>query len=117
MVDPKLKQNLRVFWKLMNLLFFSVYVDDINLAGKKQNIDLMWKLFNKEVDLGEQTSFLDHENLGCTQRQCQTRKDIVDNYRTMSESRISAGSGEITMAGHAKKCVERYCELANKTTQ
>ena len=21
------------------------------------------------------------------------------------------------MAGHAKKCVERYCELANKTTQ
>ena len=21
------------------------------------------------------------------------------------------------MEGHAKKCVERYCELANKTTQ
>ena len=21
------------------------------------------------------------------------------------------------MAGHARKCVERYCELANKTTQ
>ena len=21
------------------------------------------------------------------------------------------------MAGHAKKCLERYCELANKTTQ
>ena len=21
------------------------------------------------------------------------------------------------MAGHAKKCVERYCELANKSTQ
>ena len=21
------------------------------------------------------------------------------------------------MSGHAKKCVERYCELANKTTQ
>ena len=21
------------------------------------------------------------------------------------------------MAGHAKKCVERYCELANRTTQ
>ena len=72
-------------------LFLSVYVDDIKLAGKKQNIDPMWKVLNKEVDLGEPTSFLDHVYLGCTQRQCQTSKDIVDNYRTMFESRISAG--------------------------
>ena len=65
-----------------------MYVDDIKLAGKKQNIDPMWKVLNKEVDLGEPTSFLDHENLGCTQRQCEISKDIVDNYRTMFESRI-----------------------------
>ena len=58
-------------------------------------------------------------------------KDIVDNYRTMFESRISAGGWEklpftqnlrvsswsFDMVGHAKKCVERYCKLANKTTQ
>ena len=112
-------------------LFLSVYVDDIKLAGKKQNLDPMWKLLNKEVDLGEPTSFLDHVYLGCTQRQCEISKDIVDNYRTMFESRISAGGVEklpfpqnlrisswsYDMAGHAKKCVERYCELANKTTQ
>ena len=42
------------------VLFSSVYVDDIKLAGKKQNIDPMWKVLNKEVDLGEPTSFLDH---------------------------------------------------------
>ena len=42
----------------------SVYVDDIKLAGKKQNIDPMWKVLNKEVDLGEPTSFLDHVYLG-----------------------------------------------------
>ena len=47
------------------------------LAGKKQNLDPMWKLLNKEVDLGEPTSFLDHVYLGCTQRQCQVSKDIV----------------------------------------
>ena len=29
------------------------------LAGKKQNIDPMWKVLNKEVDLGEPTSFFD----------------------------------------------------------
>ena len=71
-------------------LFLSVYVDDIKLAGKKQNLDPMWKLLNQE----EPTSFLDHENLGCTQRQCEISQNIVDNYRTMYESRISAGGLE-----------------------
>ena len=65
-----------------------MYVDDIKLAGKKQNIDPMWKLPNEEVDLGEPTSFLDHDDLGCTQRQCEISKNTVDNYRTMFESRI-----------------------------
>ena len=72
-------------------LFLSMYVDDIKLTDKKQNIDPMWKVLNKEVDLGEATSFLDHENLECTQRQCEISKDDVDNYRVMFESRISAG--------------------------
>ena len=54
-----------------------------------------------------------------------------DNYRTMFESRLSAGANEklpcsenlnisswsSDMEGHAKKSVERYCELANRTTQ
>ena len=71
-------------------LFSSVYVDDIILAGKKQNIVPMWTLLNKEVDLGEPTSFFDHVYLGCIQRQCEISKDIVDNYRAMFESRISA---------------------------
>ena len=101
------------------------------LAGRKQNIDPMWKVLNKEVDLGEPTSFLDHVYMGCTQRQCEISKDIVDNYRAMFESRISAvwtekrpysenvriSSWSYDMEGHAKKCVERYCELANMTTQ
>ena len=58
------------------------------------------------------------------------------NYRDMFESRISAGAKEklptrasgkldaetlsswsCDMEGHAKKCVERYCEFAKKTTQ
>ena len=38
-------------------LFLSVYVDDIKLAGKKQNIDPMWTVLNEEVDLGEPKSF------------------------------------------------------------
>ena len=63
----------------------------------------MWKVINKEVDLREPTSFLDRVYLGCTQRQCEISKDIVDNYRAMFESRISAGATENY---HARKiCV------------
>ena len=47
--------------------FISVYVDDIKLAGKKHNIDPMWKVLSKQVGLGEPPSFLDHVYLGCTQ--------------------------------------------------
>ena len=64
------------------------------IGWKKQNIDPMWKVLVKEVDLGEPTSFLDQVYLGCTQRECETSKDIVDNYRDMFESRISAGATE-----------------------
>ena len=45
-------------------LFLSVYVDDIKLAGKKQNLVPMWKVLNKEVDFGEPTSFLESCALG-----------------------------------------------------
>ena len=59
-------------------------------------------------------------------------EDIVEDYRNMFQSRISAGfkeqlpcwkldsdisSWSYNMEGHAKKCMERYCELGNKTTQ
>ena len=76
-------------------LFLLVYVDDIKLAGKKQNIDPMFKVLSKEgFDVGERTSFLDHVYLGCTQRGCETTQYVVDSYRHMFESRISAGAKE-----------------------
>ena len=87
----------------------------------------------KLVDLGEPTSFLDRKKVGCTQRECKPNEDIVNQHREMFESRISDGLTEKLpgsekphaetvawsngMEGHAKKCVERYCELANKKTE
>ena len=56
-----------------------MYVDDLKLAGKKQNPDPMWKVLNQVVDLGEPTSFLDHVDLGCTQRQCEISKVRIAN--------------------------------------
>ena len=124
----KLRMFIRTPWKRVVL---------ICVCGWHQ-ID--WKETKHWSDVGstKQRSCFGRTNIfpwscipGCTQRQCETSKDIVDNYRTMFESRISAGATEKLpcsenlcisawsddMEGHAKKCVERYCELANKTTQ
>ena len=107
-----------------------MYVDDIKLAGKKQNTDPMWKLLNKEVDLGEPTSFLGSCILGHStkmrnkQRYCGQLQNHVRIANFSGEDKklpfpqnLRISSWSYDMAGHAKKCVERYCELANKTTQ
>ena len=49
------------------------------MAGKKQNLDPMWKILMKDVDLGEPTSFFDHVYLGCTQRDVWTITGICLN--------------------------------------
>ena len=51
-------------------LFLSVYVDDTKFAEMIR----CGKVLNKEVDLGEPTSFFDQVFLGCTQRECQEAK-------------------------------------------
>ena len=48
----------------------------------------------KLVDLGEPTSFLDHVYLGCTQRECKSNENIIEDCKKMFESRISAGATE-----------------------
>ena len=88
------------------------------------------KLVMKDVDLGEPTSFLDHVYLGCTQRKCQIGKDIVDKlkkFESMEKLPEAKAPGKpetntfsswsYNMESRAKKCVEKDCELATKTTQ
>ena len=52
-------------------------------------------------------------NPGChleVQKKSETKATVKPETNTVS-------SWSYDMEGHAKKCVERYCELANKTTQ
>ena len=57
-------------------LFRSVYVDDMKMAGRKQNF-ATWTKRMKLVDLGEPTSLLDHVYLGCTQRECKSNESFI----------------------------------------
>ena len=103
-------------------LFLSVYVDDIQMAGRQENVAPMGKKLMELVDLDEPTSFLDHVYLGCTQRECKPNDDIVNHCRVMFESRISF-TRTAKLPGwekpHAKTCrvVPRHgrtCEKVRK---
>ena len=61
-------------------LFLSENVDDIKMAGRKQNVAPMWKKLMKEVELEEPTSFLDHVYWGCTQRECKPNETKAWSY-------------------------------------
>ena len=54
----------------------------------------MWKKLMKNVDPDEPTPFLDHEYLGCTQRECEPNETIIEHYMKMFESRISGAATE-----------------------
>ena len=110
-------------------LFLSVYVDDVKLAGKTHIIYPTWNVLMKDVDLGEPTSFLDHVHFGCTQRvpnqqrYCDELQKYVriQDFRWGFEKLLISGKSDANissrscdMEGHAKKCAERYCELANE---
>ena len=125
--------NWECFFHRKHGVFWTVYVDDMEMARKKQNMAPTWKKLIKNVDLEETTPFLDHAYLGYTQRDCNANELIIEEPRKMFESRISAGAtGKLpgwenphakTMAwsydleGHVRKCVESYCELANEKTE
>ena len=68
--NSKLGMSLSTSWKRIILICVCGWLK----FGWKENLDPMWKLLNKEVDLGEPTSFLDHVYLGCTPRQCKKAK-------------------------------------------
>ena len=108
------------------------YVDDIKLAGKKQNLDPMWQVLNKEVDFGRTNIFpgscvlrLHSKTMPNKQRYCgQLQKPCSNREFQRGEQKkfpfpqnLGISSWSYDMVGHAKKCVERHGELANKTTQ
>ena len=53
---------------------------------EKHNIVPIWEKLMKYVDLDEPTSFHDHVNLGCTQRDGNLNELILEEYRRMFEA-------------------------------
>ena len=85
------------------------------MTGRNQKLSSMWKNSMKLVDLREPT-FLTTCVSDAVDVNASRTKLSFEVHRKMFESRISARATE-KLLGWGKKCVERYCELANKKTR
>ena len=77
-------------------LFLSVYVDDINMGWKKQNLELMWKRFEENTLIWRSLRRLDQVHLGCTQRECNPNKNSRRRVQTKCSNRESLQEREAT---------------------
>ena len=93
--------------------------------NRKENRVRMWRTPGK-------TQITDQVYLGCTQRECETNNIIVTEKSELLNQLVSSCTSTTTefnydtkrnvtswsydMQGHAPQCVERYCELGNRTT-
>ena len=84
-------------------LFLWVYVYDITMAGKKQNMAPMWKKLMKIVDPDEPTSFLDHVYLGGTQRECKPNEFCWSNWKVTRMGETSRTDSR-TVLRHGRTC-------------
>ena len=107
-------------------------MDGTDNVGKKQNTESMWTILQKDIDLEPPTPSIEQVYLGCTEREGNVKHKAVQLKSELSEKRTTTRETEeidqteenrlsrkiITwscdMKGHAKKCVERHCELVKK---
>ena len=115
-------------------LFFSVYADDIKMAGERkigrerEHLALMWTILRRGFDLEVPTPLLNQMNLVVTQRDAEVDHHAVkaqaDLFRRITTTVVTHerqnknnNSCQPTTAwsydieGHAEKCVERFCEM------
>ena len=67
-------------------LFLSVYVDDMQMEGKKPNMVSMWKILQKEFDLEDPTPSVDQMYMECTQREATVDPKAVQFNTEISKS-------------------------------
>ena len=100
------------------------------MAGKKQNMAPMWKQLMKNVIWMNQHHVLpmciwdalnvnaNRMNSLSTTKKCLPHVFLLEQQRNYQGEKLHAKTvaWSYDMEGHAQKCVERYCEIANKKT-
>ena len=80
------------------------------MVGKRQNMDFMWKILQKEIDLEDPTPSEDQVYSGCTEREAKVDPQAVQS-KNIRWKRSPLGA----MIGKSCRiCFARYCESAQK---
>ena len=69
------------------------------MAGKKQNMAPMWKIWMKNVDLDEPTLFLDHMYWGCSQRECKPNEMLLRYTENVRITNFCWSNRKVTRVG------------------
>ena len=91
------------------------------MAGKKQNLNRLWKKSMELLDVVQPTSLLDHVYLGCSQNECKSPDTYFDEYVKCSnhESPQEQLKSDLFEQSHAKMIAfsyEKTCEEMHATT-
>ena len=121
----------------------SVYVDDFNMVGRKENLADMWIALREDLDLEPETELSHNVYLGCNHRedpiqptminendepvhrlttheaereaQKQGHSNAKNQFRTLTSSTMEMiKAWNYDMTGHAKQRVQIWCELTQR---
>ena len=95
-------------------LFLSVYVDDLKLVGKKENIPVMWKRLGKHIDLDPPEKFINNAYLGCGVQPCVVPQSILKEKAEQFAS--IGGSAEVLDGTSGPQTAERGEKIAPSPT-
>ena len=73
-------------------LFLSVYVDDFKMAGNKDNLNKMWKILQKTLDLEPPVPMNGNVYLGCTQKDMEPPEKEVQEKSELFDRLLSGKS-------------------------
>ena len=101
-----------MFVHLKQGLFLSVCVGDIKMAGKNQNLGC-----HVEKDDGRYETWMQTERNYCRRIMKNVRITNFCSSNAKSSRMAETEAWSYDMEGHAQKCVDPHCELANKKVE
>ena len=81
-------------------LFLNVYVDDLEMVGKAENIKPMWESLRKVLVSDLETDLVDHVYLGCTQIDHTPPRDVVESKQKIFAQLMSKKGSEPKEGGN-----------------
>ena len=72
------------------------------MVGKKESIEPMWAKIRKYIELDPETPLVDHVYLGCTQREVEPNREIIEAKQQLF-AQLMSKKGSVPKEGVTKQ--------------